>query len=175
MTTATLSVAGAKWIVPIFDNIPDELKSQPWAVWIAEPRAGITGKFNKAPRSPITGKKIGADKPELFGSFAEAKAAYTSGRYTGVGVLLTGNGIIGIDIDAYKEAFQKQPEIDIWARKAGVAGAYCELSPSGTGVRLFIRGILPGTGRKSGSLEIYDDKRFLTVTGSVLKLKDNRA
>ena len=34
-----------------------------------------------------------------------------------------------------------------------------------------MRGKLPGTGRKSGSLEIYDNVRFLTVTGAIVEFK----
>ena len=161
-----------QWLAPIFGNIPTELKSQPWAVWIAEPRDGNLGKFNKAPRSPATGINIGADKPGTFGSFAEAKSAYATGRYTGVGVLLTGNGIIGVDIDYFKSSLTDQPTVKAWLAQAIYAGAYCEYSPSGNGLRLFMRGKLPGTGRKSGSLEIYDKHRFLTVTGAILQFKE---
>ncbi len=153
------------WLAPALDNIPEKLKAQPWAVWIAEPRDGKPGKFNKAPRSPKTGQKIGADKPQLFGTFNETRAAYVTGKYTGVGVLLTGNGIIGVDIDDFNETFANQVGVSAWSLQAVLAGAYCEVSPSGTGLRLFMRGELPGTGRKVGKLEIYDDRRFLTVTG----------
>ena len=155
------------FLPPNIDSIPTGLIKQPWAVWIAEPREGKPGKFNKAPRNPASGIKIGADKPELFGTFAEAKSAYATGHYTGVGTLLTGNGIIGVDIDDYKTTFEIQPTVEAWVAQAIDAGAYCEYSPSGTGLRLFMRGKLPGTGRKSGALEIYDNARFLTVTGVV--------
>lgn len=166
MKTQQLNVK-PEFLAPHFDSIPAELISQPWAVWIAEPREGKPGKFNKAPRNPASGIKIGADKPELFGTFVEAKSAFATGNYTGVGALLTGNGIIGVDIDDYKSTFEKQPTVEAWVTQAVGAGAYCEYSPSGTGLRLFMRGKLPGTGRKSGALEIYDNARFLTVTGAV--------
>jgi len=156
------------WVAPNFDNIPDDLKLQPWAVWIAEPRPDKSGKFNKAPRSPSTGHKVGANKPELFGTYDEAKIAFESGYYTGVGVLLTGNGIVGFDIDDYVTAFTNNPAVKRWVQQATTDQtnpAYAELSPSGTGLRLFIRGKLPDKGRKQGSLEVYDNERFLTVTG----------
>lgn len=155
------------WLTPEFENIPEELKEQPWAVWLAEPRPNQPNKFNKAPRSPVTSYRIGADKPELFGTFEEAKTAYATGKYTGIGVLLTGNGIVGVDIDDMKDTFTQKSEIKKWVVNAVNAGAYSEKSPSGTGLRLFMRGKLPANGRKVGSLEIYDDARFLTVTGNV--------
>lgn len=158
------------WLRPSFDNIPDDLKQQPWAVWIAEPRSDKPGKYNKAPRSPVTGFKIGSNQPHLFGTFDQAKTAYESGNYTGIGVLLTGNGIVGFDIDDYKNTFAKTPEVQAWVQKAisdQANPAYAELSPSSTGLRLFVRGELPEKGRKSGCLEVYDNVRFLTITGAI--------
>jgi primase-polymerase (primpol)-like protein len=163
------------WLKPEFENIPEELEAQPWAVWTAEPRPNNPNKFNKAPRSPVTGYKIGANKPELFGTFQEAKTAYASGKYTGIGVLLTGNGIIGVDIDDAKETFADKPEIKEWVATAANAGAHSEKSPSGKGIRLFMLGKLPAKGRKVGHLEIYDDARFLTVTGHIYPRKKGGA
>ena len=158
------------WLKPIFNNIPGELKNQPWGVWRAEERLdndlNPTGKYNKAPRNPITGIKIGANKPELFSSYDEAKRAYESGGYTGIGVLLTGNGIFGIDIDDAAKLFKDRPEVKEWLEKTINAGVYCEESPSGKGFRLFAQGELPSDCQKKRlGLEIYDRDRFLTVTG----------
>ncbi len=163
------TTAQPRWLKQLPDNIPHALHTQPWAVWIAEPRHGKPGKYNKAPRSPSGGYKVGTDKPHLFGTFDAACAAYERGGYTGIGVLLTGNGIIGVDIDDVDETYAAQPFIKPWVDSALDAGAYCEYSPSGTGLRLFMAGKLPAKGRKSGPLEIYDDVRFLTVTGHVIR------
>lgn len=159
------------WLEPKFENIPEELKRQPWAVWRAEPRDGQAGKYNKAPRNPLSGIKVGANQPEKFGTFEEAKRAYESGKYTGVGVLLTGNGITGVDLDDAAELFEEKPHVKEWVKQAIKAGVYCEVSPSNTGLRLFILGNLDGKGRKEDRVEIYDDKRFLTVTGEVKRQK----
>jgi len=162
------------WIRPSFDNVPDDLKLQPWAIWTAEPRPNKPNKFDKAPRSPATGHKIGTDKPELFGTFEQAKSAYDVGNYSGVGILLTGNGIVGFDIDDYEQTFASNPAVKAWVFAAindEDNPAYAELSPSGSGLRLFIRGELPEKGRKSGSLEVYDNVRFLTITGNGYEIK----
>jgi primase-polymerase (primpol)-like protein len=163
-----------KWLIPNFGNIPDDLKQQPWAVWVAEPRSDKAGKYNKAPRSPVTNFKIGANQPHLFGTFEQARAAYESGNYTGIGVLLTGNGIVGFDIDDYVTTFANKPDVKAWVEQAisdQTNPAYAELSPSGTGLRLFVRGELPAKGRKAGSLEVYDNERFLTITGSIYEAR----
>lgn len=156
------------FLKPKLDSIPTDLKKEYWGVWKAEPREGKPGKFNKAPRNPLTGITIGANQPEKFGTFNEAKTAYESGSYTGVGVLLNGTGIVGVDIDDYSDIFTLRPELKLWVQEAINQGAYCEKSPSGKGLRLFMIGKLPAAGRKSAGLEIYDNSRFLTVTGHVV-------
>jgi primase-polymerase (primpol)-like protein len=165
------------FLAPIFANIPDGLRELFWAAWIAEPRHGKPGKFNKAPRCPAKGIKIGANKPDLFGTYDQAVSAYGTGKYTGVGVLLTGNGLIGVDIDDYPQTIVDRPEVKEWIVTAIKADAYCEASPSGTGLRLFMLGDpLPDTVmRKHGNLEIYDNARFLTVTGHLLSKGDDHA
>ena len=42
---------------------------------------------------------------------------------------------------------------------------YCELSPSGTGIHLFVRAQLPPGRRRIGHIEMYDQNRFATMTG----------
>lgn len=166
-----INYAEPQWLKPQFENIPEELKEQPWAVWRAEPREGQLGKFNKAPRNPNTGIKIGANQPDKFRSFEEAKKAYEDGGFTGVGVLLTANGIIGIDIDNLENGIQIDPGLKDWIQQARKLGAYGELSPSGTGLRFFVKGNLDKGGYRVRNLEVYADKRFLTVTGNTITSK----
>ena len=165
------------FLAPKFGTIPDGLKELPYGVWIAEPRKNKPGKFDKAPRSPKTGFNISTSKPDLWGTFDQAVAAYEAGGYTGVGVLLTGDGLIGVDIDDVDQIFADRPEVKAWVHDAIKADAYCEASPSGTGLRLFMRGDpLPDTVmRKHGHLEIYDNVRFLTVTGHLVRKAGDHA
>ena len=169
MDTNIKKIDGFPRVAPNPANIPEFLRHKPWASWTAEPRPDQPGKYNKAPRNPVTGARVGANEPSKFGTYEEAVAALDTGNFSGLGVLLTGNGLVGIDIDDFKATFEALPQVKAWVAKARSAGAYCEFSPSGTGLRLFMRGALPGRGRKSGSLEIYGDARFLTVTGKSIK------
>lgn len=172
MQQQSINIQEPKWLEPSFENIPEELRQQPWAVWIAEPRLDDNGKHNgkwsKAPRNPLTGRMIGANQPNKFGTFEEAKHSYESGNYTGVGVLLTGCGLIGIDIDDCKKLFKQNPALIDWLKKASEEGAYIEMSPSGNGLRIFVYGNIDSGGMRSGGLEIYQDERFLTITGHQL-------
>lgn len=157
-------IDGYPKVLPRIENIPEFLRALPAANWTADPKPGHPGKFHKAPRNPKTGIRVGANDPANFGSFDDAVKGLDSGKYSGIGVLVT-DGIIGLDIDGLG---QQPPEVKDLVKRAVMAGAYCEKSPSGDGLRLFVRGSLPGTGRKHGGLEIYGKARFLTVTGASL-------
>ena len=166
--TSIYQINGYPTIAPRPERLPNWTKQLRWAVWTAEPRPGQPGKYNKAPRNPSTGIKIGANNPDNFGTFEQATAALETGRYSGIGMLVA-NEVTGIDIDDYETEFERNPDVKAWVTRAKQRGTYCELSPSGNGLRLFLHGVLPGKGRKVGSLEIYDRARFLTITGKLAK------
>ncbi len=155
---------------PKFDQIPIEIQeSFRWAVWKAELRPNQPGKFNKAPRSPVSGRLISVNCPEFFADFRTCREAYEQGGYSGVGILLSGDGWIGVDIDDFANISRKKREqISLWMAEAFSQGAYVERSPSGSGLRVIFQGQFFGTGRKVGPLEIYQKGRFLTVTGHAL-------
>ena len=46
-------------------------------------------------------------------------------------------------------------------------GGYAEVSPSGEGVHIFVRGKVP-RGRKRGWIEVYSTERYATITGVML-------
>lgn len=169
-TNDEMGVMGFNPLPVIEEAIPDELKQQPnWAVWIAEPKEGAPGKFNKAPRN-ADGYHLSPRRPEKWLTFEEAITAYRTGLYSGIGVLLDGS-IVGIDIDNAPQAFKDHSELKALISEAIKAGVYCEQSPSGKGLRLFLRGDITRHldsqkgGMKHSNLEIYQSKRFLTVTG----------
>jgi putative DNA primase/helicase len=78
----------------------------------------------------------------------------------------------GIDLD---HCIQPTGEIDQWAREILEAlRTYTEISPSGDGFHLLVKGDLPdgykhkitGLGpEKRGALEVYEEGRYLTITG----------
>lgn len=147
------------------ENIPARLKSLRWAVWKGVPRPN--GKTSKAPCNPVTGYKIGADKPALWGTYEQAGTAYESGVWDGIGCLMEADsGLAGIDLDDWVTIAPKGSKLRGLAKQAKASGAYIEKSPSGTGLRLFVEGSLPDNkGRRKGGIELYNDARFLTVTG----------
>jgi putative DNA primase/helicase len=85
-----------------------------------------------------------------------------------VGFVLTPElDIVGVDLDDVRDP--KTGELS--AQACAVVDdfdTYTEISPSGTGLRLFAfapKGTLPQDGRKKGSFEIYESGRYLTLTG----------
>ncbi|MDR1777729.1 MAG: DUF3987 domain-containing protein [Desulfovibrio sp.] len=90
-----------------------------------------------------------------------------TGTVSGVGFVLTeADQFIGIDLDnCVAGAGQLEP----WAAEVITRlGSYSELSPSGRGVRIFLKGAMPGDRNRRGNVEVYSKKRYLTVTGAII-------
>jgi len=159
-----------QWLAPNFDEIDETLIKQPWAVWRAEPDKARPGKYKKAPRCPRTDKHISVNSCDQWSSFEAVKTAFNAKKHTGIGILLTGNELIGIDIDNRRELLLNRPELVAWIDDVIASGTYIEQSPSGNGLRIFVKGTLPqGCNNKRGNLEIYDNLRFLTITGHLVR------
>lgn len=153
------------------ENIPDLLKTQsrwaPWkAVW-SEKR----GKYDKIPCN-LNAYGISTARPERWFSYDLALAAYLADTdaFAGVGYVMTGpHDLVGVDLDHCVENNTIAP----WAQQTiDRLASYTELSPSGTGLRIFIQGEIPNdwTNHEVG-VEVYSghEPRFLTVTGNRLK------
>ncbi len=144
-----------------FDALPERLRAvDNWVVWNY---ASIDGEWKKPPSSPITGRHASVRNPASWGSFADAQQAYGSGQFAGVGIVLTSDlGIVGVDIDHCIQDGELHPGA---ARIISLLDSYTETSPSGAGIRILLEGKLPGVRRRRGSIELYEDLRYLTLTG----------
>ena len=122
--------------------------------------------LRKCPLTPKTAGPAKPDQPGTWGTFAQALEALQAGNYTGLGFELTGSGITGIDLDHVidpstgqmgEEARQIVDRLD----------SYTEISPSGTGVHILVKGHIPKDGKRNipKGFEVYQGKRYLTVTG----------
>ncbi|KAF3998895.1 phage NrS-1 polymerase family protein [Glaciimonas immobilis] len=148
-------------------------RAEGWCVWKLVHQ--VKGKPAKVPWG-VDGV-LSVAKPDSWLSFDKASEMYKRGGYAGVGVLMGTSdieGLVGLDLDRCLDAVSGEV---LQGREKIVAdflaiGGYCEKSPSGSGLRMFIRGwrfyethrqITP-----KHHLEIYDegDSRYLTVTGN---------
>ncbi len=147
-----------------FAGIPERLRGYPhFVVWQYEL---VDDELKKPPYDPKTGKRASVRKPQTWGSFQDARSAYQTGQFAGVGIVLTPDmGIVGIDIDHCIADGEPSGE----ARRIITAlNSYAETSPSGTGIRIMLEGKLPGALRRKGDIELYEDMRYLTLTGHSL-------
>lgn len=157
-------------LAPIFENFPSILTAMPsWVMWRYELK---DGKWTKVPKQP-NGSNASTTNPATWSTFDRVRAAYRPEKFDGVGIVLTGkpldNGLylIGLDFDhclaggLLNEGPRKAVE---------KLQTYCEISPSGEGIRLFLLHdkIIPAckTNKADGnSREVYSSGRYLTVTG----------
>jgi hypothetical protein len=126
--------------------------------WVAWKYGALkkNGKRPKVPINPHTGKKADTTDPATWGSFDEAGEA-------GIGFVLTADDpYVCVDLDNCV----KDGEVAPWALAIVKAlDSYTEISPSGTGLHIWIKASKPGERCKKGGVEIYDRKHFITWTG----------
>lgn len=148
-------------------NIPTELKNRPqWVVWRYEARNGEQ-KPTKVPYAPRTGRRADSTDPRTWSTFDESLAVYERGDWAGIGYVLSPDDpYTGVDLD---HALDGDGKVKPWAMYyVDGLNSYTEVSPSGKGLRIFTRAAWPYDRHKKGDIEIYADKRFLTLTGNHL-------
>lgn len=146
--------------------LPGELTALPrWVCWSWAERGGKRTKVPMQARRP--GVEASSTNAATWSDFASAVgAAGTVPCYAGIGfVFAEGDDIAGVDLDG---CFAADGALEPWAAEilALLAGTYCERSPSGHGLHLFVRAVLPPTGRRRGPVEMYEAGRYFTVTGN---------
>jgi hypothetical protein len=162
-------------------NLPEALKpltEEPrWVCWEWQLRDGKDGK-KKWTKPPLRPQRMlyfaSHSDPKSWGTYKAAVQMFTlqPKKVDGIGYCLLDSKVCGIDIDhcrdpttgAVTEAAQKIVD---------AAKSYTEISPSGTGLRIFGYGndtMVDTRGNVDGAdVEVYRvAKRYLTVTGNPL-------
>jgi len=150
-----------------FNNINKELTAVPqWLCWVYEENPSNPDHPKKPPIDPKTGKAASVTDPDTWGTYDQAIAHYNKGDVEGIGIVFTANdSITGIDVDNCRNP--KTGKITARAQKIiNIFSSYAEVSPSGEGVHIIIKGKLPGAGINVGGVEIYDDAHYFTFTGN---------
>lgn len=146
-----------------YQLIPFELRKYPqWIVWKYE---DVNNKKTKVPYN-LKGFKASVTNPQTWHTFEDVANAT---GFDGIGFVLTENdpfAFIDLDHTSNQEEFAKQQTI-----YSNFIDTYAELSPSGKGLHILLKGRLP-QGRRRGSVEIYSSQRFMTVTGNVYNNKE---
>jgi hypothetical protein len=168
-----------------------------WVAWRVERPAG-RGKPTKIPYAPLTGKRASVTDAATWGTRTDAvrrdQIASPLGAH-GVGIVLgpcdeDGTVLCGADIDSCRSP--GRDGITDWAEGilAAASATYAEISPSGTGIKVFFRiseaevgGFLEKIGVNGGArgcrrsirgegggdhgpaIEVYTGARYFAVTG----------
>src|SRR5215472_8348989 len=144
---------------------PTELRERnQWVCWRYEQREGEP-KPTKVPVNANTGRLAKSTDPSTWSSYEVAISYLVTGRADGIGYVLSAEDpYAGVDLDHCRDP--ESGSIEQWAKTiVWRLASYTEISPSGTGLRIFVRGELPPHGRHKGNIEVYCQARFLTVTG----------
>jgi putative DNA primase/helicase len=153
------------------ENIPEVLRSYDhWVLWRAVRSGKRWTKVLYEATNPAC--KANVRDSRTWSPFEECLLRYESeSSCHGVGFVFgSGDTLAGVDLDECRdrESGALQPWAEQRLETARALGAYCELSPSGTGVHLIghCEKLVEGGNRKP--LELYTHARFFTVTGWVL-------
>jgi putative DNA primase/helicase len=158
--------------------IPLELVNlRQWVTWRFEWRPA-ENKWTKRPfRAGNPRIPASHSDPESWDTFAKAVSAFNKRDRNGVDgigyVFSADDPFVGADFD---HCLGPDGRLLDWARPwlESLMPSYAEVSPSGSGIKVWIRGELPGKGCKrngygpdgKGAVEVYDRRRFFTVTGN---------
>src|SRR5262249_45677235 len=121
-------------------TIPSELTTYTqWVGW--KLGAEQNGRRQKVPFNPQTGDRASVSDPSTWATFEEA--ARVLERYDGLGFVLTPDDpFVGVDLDHCRDP--RTGTIEKWAQDIiDRLRSYTEITPSGTGIRIFLRGTLP--------------------------------
>lgn len=156
-------------------KIPEELRRLPqWITWRGEPKAD--GTVSKVPYIPGLETRASSTASATWRDFDTASKEERIGF-----VFSKDDPYCGIDLDHTRD-----PTTEVWLPTAIgnhsellfqlFQGAYIEVSPSGEGFHLICRGKSPEHHKhtfadKSG-IEIYDQRRYFTMTGDVVQLSN---
>ena len=157
-----------------FEAIPDELKRlDQWVLW----RYGTKdGKTTKIPYDATSLNMASCDNPSTWTTFEKVKESYCQHpEFDGIGFVFTAeDNLTGVDLDG---CLNKNGGLENWAILILdlFMPTYCEISPSGKGLKLWVKGSKSekwkrndgGSLCRKGNVEVYSKGRYFTVTGRI--------
>lgn len=148
---------------PSADALPAALVDRDqWVCWRTQER---DGKQTKVPIIPGSTQFASTTSPETWATFSTAREAVTTTPVDGFGFVFTAEDpLVGVDLDDCRDPDAETPTA--WAANVlDTLDSYSEVSPSGTGYHVIVRGERPEGRNRAGNIEVYDRSRFFTVTG----------
>lgn len=153
--------------VPALSDLPiDIIDLTQYVNWQALKRGG---RLTKVPINPHTCRPASVSDPSTWGSAEQAlDVVRRHGPTVGLGLVLTSaDPFTAVDLDGCLD-----PDTgELSARAAEIVtllDSYTEISPSGTGLHILVRGKPPVDRQRTAGIEIYFERRYITLTGRVL-------
>src|SRR6266487_319918 len=142
-----------------------------WVCWRYGAIEQATGKRKKIPLNPKTGGQASVSNRDTWGTYDQAQALKARARLVdGIGfVFSSSDPFIGIDLDGcIEESGENIPIVsDQAADILRNISSYTEVSPSGTGAHIIVKGNL-ASAIKTKEVEMYSTGRYFTFTGEQL-------
>lgn len=139
-----------------YSNIPEELRKLKQWVCVKE--------GSKVPMQALVPYPASSTNPNTWATFEDAVCAVEEGYYDYIGFVFNDNGIVGIDLD-YALAHDRISPLAVDICKA--CRSYTEVSKSGEGLHLFVKGDIPFKGKNNlAGVEVYKTARFFIMTGN---------
>lgn len=150
-------------------KIPQEIKDiSQWICW--ESISRDNNKIDKIPINPTDGKNASTNNSATWTSFNKAVEYYQNneGKISGIGfVFSVQDPFLGLDFDDIIDPENPKLELNLQTEAyLDRFHSYSEITPSGRGIHILIKAKTPGFRHRKGNIEIYDQKRFFTVTGN---------
>lgn len=152
---------------PTLDQIADELLD--WNQFVNWQERMRAGRLTKIPVNPATRRPASVSDPGTWGSAELAvDVAQRYGPDVGIGFVFTREDpFTGVDLDGCLD-----PDTGEITKQAAeivaLLDSYTEISPSGTGLHIIVRGKPQIERQRTGKIEIYAWNHYLTLTGRTL-------
>lgn len=134
-----------------------------WIVWRYENTGGK--KLSKIPYQ-VNNEKAKVNDPNTWTDYNTAITAYHKYDFDGIGFVFTQNDdYVGIDLD---NGIDEEVKNDI----INTLDSYTEISPSGKGYHIIVKGKKTIGGYRKNNIEIYDKLRYFTITEKFIDNKN---
>lgn len=145
-----------------YEQIPDEIKRL--KRWVC------AWDGSKCPMRAFEKRAASSTDPATWSDFETAQASVEAGYYDHLGFVFANDGIVGIDID---KGFTDGKMTALCRDIMSACMSYTEVSRSGRGVHILVRGSLPFAGKNNQrGVEIYSSGRFFITTGNMVTFKN---
>lgn len=146
----------------MYDRIPQELKIL--RQWVT------ANNDNKKPLQTAIDISASCTAEFTWTDFDTVCKSVESKERDYIGFVFNDNGIVGIDLDkGFEDGLLTDAAVDIIRH----CKSYTEVSKSGRGVHIFVKGDLPFNGLNNGNgIEIYKTGRYFICTGDAMIYSD---